>query len=982
MATSDPEFKRTILLGLGGAGKLILTYLKRLFLDQYNVLPPSVKLLVLDTDPSAVALRSSTSRKEYSLSDQEMLYMKVAQPREFIDASSVVKDWFIAPAPAGSIDNGAGAVRQNGRLAFFYHINNFKRRIDSLWTELSAMKLPCQQMENAKIELGARTNFRLSTKSTAFYVCGSLAGGTGSGCFLDVGILLRELVPDALIYGFFLLNWIYRNKAFAYRVQGNMYAALAELDNIQSIMYGAKDFVPYQMTYADLIVKVKNPPYNLVNLIDGRNEVGENINDVEELCEGAANAIFLSISAMGEPVDSVVDNLVSHINVQNPRVWNGRFARYSSFGVSSIYYPAEELHRLVSLGEAYRMCESALSEVRDKKSAKEPSAPAIQQADRNDVHRLLGADQLNLLNRTYVQDKICPFQTTIAMPVKPFQISDKLFPKLIQSLFQKEETKLEQTIDQSYQNNGSTFIEDIRMVLDQKISEIKKDPTLDTAYLRGWIDDAVGLISAQKDEATRALNQELDQISNHRKNADELLALAKKARYIPALGGPRKSQVANWIAQVVQLLNSIKTKKRLEYEKQCYEQILEILRSRRPELLPPSKVMHALEGAKEVIGSMFGQERNNLKILLSKPNHIVVGYGNIVVVRGKENDISTVDSIRVDYDEFKKDKNLYRSEDYAKDPKELVSLFLDYCSDKLENIKKITLHEAMEAIGNHRGDKDAYIKEQFNHLFRLSAPLWSYSEGRINEVQRLQYDKIVNFGVYEKEEGIRHYNQFVLDLKVKYGIRADHTFSTTGDNQRIWILDYAAALPVYFLSDVEQNKRKYEEEITPTYHIDRYLEMNVPDLFPVDDIVNRGLRVLGMAIVPGTDVIRDEKLTKGHRFTLDAGPVREKNFGEPMTWYLFRDMYDEVTEDYDPEKTDNLLDILTDLLKEKVRAIPQSELRKYIEAHMRKLTEKLDSRDFSRLVSARLTYREIRELEKFLNSRGYAMDIDRYLAGK
>jgi hypothetical protein len=85
------------------------------------------------------------------------------------------------------------------------------------------------------------------------------------------------------------------------------------------------------------------------------------------------------------------------------------------------------------------------------------------------------------------------------------------------------------------------------------------------------------------------------------------------------------------------------------------------------------------------------------------------------------------------------------------------------------------------------------------------------------------------------------------------------------------------------------------------------------------------------------------------------------------------------------EGDSNLRTALEKALKEKVRSLPTDEVRKAIEAHISLLRKKLVDRNFSRLVSARLTYREIKYLEAFLETpkkNGFGMDIDKYLAGK
>ena len=122
-------------------------------------------------------------------------------------------------------------------------------------------------------------------------------------------------------------------------------------------------------------------------------------------------------------------------------------------------------------------------------------------------------------------------------------------------------------------------------------------------------------------------------------------------------------------------------------------------------------------------------------------------------------------------------------------------------------------------------------------------------------------------------------------------------------------------------------------------------------------------------------------MIKGHKFTFDAEPVRQMNFNEPMVWYLFRDMFDEILEHSNPDG-ESLLDVLVGLLKSKVNSLSQEEKKRSIDDYIKKVQKKLDDRGFTRLVSARLTYLEIKELADFISPRRYNMDIERYIGGK
>jgi hypothetical protein len=453
-ARRNPEFRRTLLIGLGGAGQNIVMNVKRCFLDTYGVLPPSIKILCLDTDVAQMQLRSRVSDQVYHLDPDEFMHLQVPDPRQYIESGAVAGSWYVKPLPMGAIVNGAGAIRQNGRLGLFFHIPEFRRRIDHLVTALWDPQLPAH-MDHARAELGANTDFDLSNRSPEVFVCGSLAGGTGSGTVVDVGILLRDALPQALIHGCFLLDWPYRNKAFAGRVRGNVYAALSEIDNLQSIVFGAADFVPYTVRYADKSIEVRDPPYSLFNLIDGRNEAGQNIDDIGQLCEAVATAVFLSSSSMADKINSVVDNLLTHINLSQPRIWNGRYARYSSLGVSSIYYPARELHRLLAAESALGLCTAAIAEIESGVPASNSAAPLAagdpRQKDLSDFLVRYGIDR-----RETIRDGVCPCFPDLAFTVEPFEISD---PTLLKPKADGELANCETLVKEAAEADGQLFVE-------------------------------------------------------------------------------------------------------------------------------------------------------------------------------------------------------------------------------------------------------------------------------------------------------------------------------------------------------------------------------------------------------------------------------------------------------------------------------------------------------------------------------------------
>ena len=583
---TKPEFRKTILIGLGGAGQQIVLRTKRFFLDTYGVVPPSVKILCMDTDDEALRMRSRTGDKTYFIDPDEFLHLQVDNPSEFILNSkdkdpnkNTVDKWYVRPVPVNAINHGAGAVRQNGRLSFFYHINEIRTRLDQLLAKLNHQSLPIE-MSMAAETMGATTGFMLSHKPTEIYVCGSIAGGTGSGTFIDCGLLLRQMEPNALIHGFFLPPWVYRNKSFAYRLRQNAYAALAELDNLQSIMFDDAQFHKYQIDYGDLHVEVKKAPYDLFQVIDGRNDYGQNIDSVHDLCEGVANAIFLSVGSMTIPVTSVVDNLLAFVNSQDGIVWKKRYARYSSLGVSSLHYPAPELHRWVAAINALELCGAAIRQIEAGSPVTDTTAASgdTRQQARESVEHFI-TDQN--LHRNNVQAQVCPQRSPVTFQVEAYEIADADFGTSLKKRLATEKKVVEKGVQASFEGKSRVFADEAARSLAQEIKKVTADPRLDSTYRREWGTALFDHVSGLHDAVSQELVAATERLSSLERDAAALFEIAEKSRYIPYIGGHRKSATQDWAEQVGKLLTKVQEVCNLAREKGFYASLLALIDLRR-----------------------------------------------------------------------------------------------------------------------------------------------------------------------------------------------------------------------------------------------------------------------------------------------------------------------------------------------------------------------------------------------------------------
>jgi len=209
-----------LIIGLGGTGQWVLTWLKRDLMDSNGgKLPETVRLLSIDT-----ATTPEASQKQVNAEDQKDQKEEPAKvggvtldKTEFIyiggdsrllaieirdDRHPQLKRWFRSkywldtqPPAVFVLDNGAGRIRQFGRLAVYKDIMGGDGG-QKLWGAF----------RNAIDTVGKKTN---DERRLEIIVVGSFAGGTGSGMFLDVALILRKLAKEIgthhVLRGFFAL---------------------------------------------------------------------------------------------------------------------------------------------------------------------------------------------------------------------------------------------------------------------------------------------------------------------------------------------------------------------------------------------------------------------------------------------------------------------------------------------------------------------------------------------------------------------------------------------------------------------------------------------------------------------------------------------------------------------------------------------------------------------------------------------------------
>ncbi|MBR6825608.1 MAG: hypothetical protein IKM59_03570 [Oscillospiraceae bacterium] len=262
----------TLAIGIGGAGIAALSALKckihqRLGQDnpgEATARYEGIQLLAIDSDVTvceqyagAYPLSPNEFFCTYSPSQDEKLQNRKAIEQDpymnWLDLDKL-RDFISIP--------NLGGIRQIGRYRLL-------SKVQELVTVLSKKCMDA---------LRARGSSKLDV-----YVFAGLSGGTGSGCFLDVCYILRQIIQHFGFYtkiaGFFFLPDVVLSKSGTmtdhYSViyqNSNGYAALKELDYHMNLQRNYGRFVH---DYSDILrVDTQMPPVDLCHLISATREDG------------------------------------------------------------------------------------------------------------------------------------------------------------------------------------------------------------------------------------------------------------------------------------------------------------------------------------------------------------------------------------------------------------------------------------------------------------------------------------------------------------------------------------------------------------------------------------------------------------------------------------------------------------------------------------------------------------------------------------
>lgn len=337
-------FRPTVIIGLGGTGYGTLLKLKKRFLNAYGFVPPIISFLSIDTTENAEgSTPAENTAADGKLDHNETFVLQVGNPAGLVNGTNAhIDEWWPPQIPTQAITAGAGQVRARGRLALFARANEVYGRIRRAVDDVRNIRNQKQMYAD---------QFQVSTRAgVEVHIVGSVAGGTGSGTFLDIAFMARDIVgsdEQSNFTGVLLLPGIFTRYAGVALVKPNAYGALKEIEYLSTTK------TSFQIDYGVRRVDVTRPPFDLIYLIDNINEQGRVVSEQQDLYGLIADGMYVQIgSQIGADAANAVDNIKTQIATAG--MVKGRSPQYCSFGVASLVMPSfeplmwEDARRLVN----------------------------------------------------------------------------------------------------------------------------------------------------------------------------------------------------------------------------------------------------------------------------------------------------------------------------------------------------------------------------------------------------------------------------------------------------------------------------------------------------------------------------------------------------------------------------------------------------------------------------------------------------------
>lgn len=344
------KIRRCLYIGLGGTGMTSLLHTKRMFIDTYGEVPPMIGFLGIDTDGGVYNRELLSKYGPVRIEPNEQMPIIVNQAAPIYQVNEAKFSWVPQEnlSSLTSMNLGAGAIRSNGRFALTVNYDKVVERIKSKIHEITNARI----VDNNKYELLAETPVEI-------HMVFSIAGGTGSGTFINMAYLLKDTVPGNKIMGYAVLPDVFEAMFgnVAPNVKANGYGAIMDLDWFMHRNIGKESF---NIQYLKKDYPAQERPFNSVVFINSQNKNNDTYDNVDQLAEMISLGLVTSAGALSVAAKSVNDNLEKIISDGNMDI-EGKIAWAAGMGASEIIFRGSDLGLIYALKSSNYIIENMLN---------------------------------------------------------------------------------------------------------------------------------------------------------------------------------------------------------------------------------------------------------------------------------------------------------------------------------------------------------------------------------------------------------------------------------------------------------------------------------------------------------------------------------------------------------------------------------------------------------------------------------------------
>ena len=344
------ENQMVLFVGLGGTGANALIRMKHQIYNRMKLPvdpktgiptadhPANMAFLALDTDLYPETLTYGNT--EFAENGSEVFNIGVSDWVPVLNKLEMDRENGISYAmwypPKSNINVvggkvGTGGKRPVGRAAFFYRYSDIRSRVEQILYKLKTDSPRAQSLE--------------------IFLFTGIAGGTGSGIYLDVAYMLRELgnliCAPAQVFGYIFLPDVISNDAHLSYLSSNGFSALKELDYFME--HGKESTHFFEQPYTATLTGTGSVPMDYCHLISAK-DIGGHLYKYDDVMKSVVESVFCYIANSENEfsLSSYYNNVNTLLlNCQSKALYPAAH-QYLSVGSASVRIPYMEITTLLA----------------------------------------------------------------------------------------------------------------------------------------------------------------------------------------------------------------------------------------------------------------------------------------------------------------------------------------------------------------------------------------------------------------------------------------------------------------------------------------------------------------------------------------------------------------------------------------------------------------------------------------------------------